>query len=159
MASRFAFPLRESTGIADVSLAFQKLKRIILDDELGICGDLDAEMDALVGTYVDEWAVAVKDPALRSQFKQFVNSVRPTCPDGPIALLTWYLTEREGARNRAYRGAWTDALCRLAQGVPGAEVPRRGPQDASLRVGVDPDGHCRGSSPDGGEHDVRSSPE
>ncbi|KAL8278182.1 hypothetical protein RQP46_009355 [Phenoliferia psychrophenolica] len=51
-----------------------KLKRIILDDELGICGDLDAEMDALVGTYVDEWAVAVKDPAMRSQFKQFVNT-------------------------------------------------------------------------------------
>lgn len=55
---------------------FQKLKRIIIDDELGICADLDREMDALVGTYVDEWAVAVADPKIRQSFRQFANTVR-----------------------------------------------------------------------------------
>lgn len=45
-----------------------------MDDELGICADLDAEMDALIGTYVDEWALTLQDPGLRSSFKQFVNS-------------------------------------------------------------------------------------
>ena len=34
-------------------------------------------MDALIGTYEDEWKRAVQDPDLRRQFKQFVNSVRP----------------------------------------------------------------------------------
>jgi nitrite reductase (NAD(P)H) len=53
----------------------EKLKRILIDDELGICKDLDAEMDALIGTYEDEWKRAVQDPDLRKQFRQFVNTV------------------------------------------------------------------------------------
>lgn len=53
----------------------EKLKRILIDDELGICKDLDAEMDALIGTYEDEWKRAVQDPELRKQFRQFVNTV------------------------------------------------------------------------------------
>lgn len=32
-------------------------------------------MDALIGTYEDEWRVAVQDPELRASFKQFVNTV------------------------------------------------------------------------------------
>lgn len=52
-----------------------KLRKIILEDELGICADLEAEMHALVGTYEDEWKRAVNDPELRKQFKQFANSV------------------------------------------------------------------------------------
>lgn len=55
----------------------QKLKRIIIKDELGICADLDREMAFLVGTYEDEWKQAVTDPELRKQFRQFVNTVRP----------------------------------------------------------------------------------
>ena len=43
----------------------EKLRRIILQDELDICADLDAEMDALIGTYQDEWKRAVQDPELR----------------------------------------------------------------------------------------------
>lgn len=53
----------------------QKLKKIILDDELGICADLEADMDALIGTYEDEWAKAVADPDVRKQFRQFANTV------------------------------------------------------------------------------------
>ncbi|KAK4702458.1 nitrite reductase (NAD(P)H), partial [Phenoliferia sp. Uapishka_3] len=66
--------VRTAPWVESFEGGIDKLKRILLDDELGICGDLDREMDALVGTYVDEWAVAVKDPELRSQFKQFVNT-------------------------------------------------------------------------------------
>ncbi|KAG6895776.1 hypothetical protein C0992_012651 [Termitomyces sp. T32_za158] len=52
----------------------QKLRKVILRDELGICQDLEALMDNLVSTYEDEWAMAVKDPSKRKQFKQFVNT-------------------------------------------------------------------------------------
>lgn len=55
--------------------SWQKLRGIILRDELGICADLDAEMDRLIGTYEDEWKRAVQDPDLRKQFRQFVNTV------------------------------------------------------------------------------------
>lgn len=53
----------------------QKLKKVILEDELGICADLDREMDALVGTYQCEWTTVIKNPERRQQFRQFVNSV------------------------------------------------------------------------------------
>ncbi|KAF8749404.1 BFD-like [2Fe-2S] binding domain [Rhizoctonia solani] len=52
----------------------EKLKKIILEDELGVCADLDREMDALVGTYQCEWTTVVKNPERRKQFRQFVNS-------------------------------------------------------------------------------------
>ena len=57
-----------------------KLRRIILQDELGICADLDAEMDRLLGTYEDEWKRAVQDPELRKKFRQFVNTVSLSLP-------------------------------------------------------------------------------
>jgi nitrite reductase (NAD(P)H) len=57
------------------SACLQRLKKILLDDELGICEELEKEMEALVGTYHDEWSVVVKDPARRRQFRQFVNTV------------------------------------------------------------------------------------
>jgi nitrite reductase (NAD(P)H) len=53
----------------------QKLRKILIKDELGICADLEAEMDSLIGTYEDEWKRAVQDPDLRKQFRQFVNTV------------------------------------------------------------------------------------
>ncbi|KAF8587207.1 nitrite reductase [Ramaria rubella] len=52
----------------------QKLRKILLDDELGICADLEKEMDTLVGTYADEWAAVVNNPERRKQFRQFVNT-------------------------------------------------------------------------------------
>ena len=38
----------------------QKLRKVILQDELGICSELDAFMDNLINTYEDEWATVVK---------------------------------------------------------------------------------------------------
>jgi nitrite reductase (NAD(P)H) len=37
---------------------------VILQDELGICDQLDALMDNLVNTYQDEWAQAVQGKGL-----------------------------------------------------------------------------------------------
>ena len=55
--------------------SLQRLKKIILDDELGICADLDREMDELVGKYFDEWKMIVDDQERQKQFRQFVNTV------------------------------------------------------------------------------------
>ena len=54
----------------------QKLRRVVLDDQLGICADLEREMDDLVGTYFDEWKAVVDDPERQKRFRQFVNTVR-----------------------------------------------------------------------------------
>ena len=48
-----------------------------MEDELGICADLEREMEGLVGTYFDEWKAVVDDPERQKQFRQFVNTVSP----------------------------------------------------------------------------------
>jgi nitrite reductase (NAD(P)H) len=50
------------------------LRQVILEDKLGICADLEKQMSELVGTWYDEWEVALKDPVKRAQFKQFKNT-------------------------------------------------------------------------------------
>jgi nitrite reductase (NAD(P)H) len=67
--------VRTAPWVASFEGGIEKLKKIILEDELGICADLEAEMHSLVGTYEDEWKKAVNDPDLRKQFRQFVNTV------------------------------------------------------------------------------------
>lgn len=65
---------RTARWIESMDGGIEKLRKVILEDELGICTDLDALMDNLVNSYEDEWAAVVKDPAKRQQFKQFVNT-------------------------------------------------------------------------------------
>jgi hypothetical protein len=61
---------------------------VILEDELGICADLDREMDALVGTYQCEWSAVVKDSERRKQFRQFVNTVSTRLSGACVSELT-----------------------------------------------------------------------
>ncbi|PWN49200.1 putative nitrite reductase [Violaceomyces palustris] len=50
------------------------LKEVIVEDKLGICKELEQEMEILVGTYHCEWAEVVKDEERRKAFRQFVNT-------------------------------------------------------------------------------------
>jgi nitrite reductase (NADH) large subunit len=52
------------------------LKQVLIDDSLGICAELEAEMAAVVDTYQDEWKTALEDPEKLKQFRPFVNSPR-----------------------------------------------------------------------------------
>ena len=60
-----------------------------MEDKLGICEELDREMQYLVDTYQCEWKAVVEDPVKRAQFKQFVNS------DEQQSGIE-FVTEREG---------------------------------------------------------------
>ncbi|KAI9474232.1 MAG: hypothetical protein EXX96DRAFT_509364 [Benjaminiella poitrasii] len=50
------------------------LRKVVIDDHLGICEDLDKHMTYLVDTYEDEWARVIKTPELRKRFREFVNA-------------------------------------------------------------------------------------
>ncbi|OCH89826.1 nitrite reductase [Obba rivulosa] len=71
---------RTSKWLDAMEGGIEKLKRVLLDDELGICEDLEHEMDAIVGTYFDEWRAVVEDPERQKQFRQFVNSDERRAP-------------------------------------------------------------------------------
>ena len=50
------------------------LREVILEDKLGICASLEAQMEELVGTFFDEWAEVTKSRELRKNFTQFNNT-------------------------------------------------------------------------------------
>ncbi|KAK3953716.1 hypothetical protein QBC32DRAFT_257230 [Pseudoneurospora amorphoporcata] len=50
------------------------LREVILDDRLGICASLEAQMQELVDSYFDEWAEAINNQAMQERFKQFANT-------------------------------------------------------------------------------------
>jgi len=68
------------------------LRRVIFDDELGICADLDAAMARHVERYEDEWAATLRDPEKLRRFSSFVNAA--DTPDPSLA----YVAERGQVR-------------------------------------------------------------
>lgn len=50
------------------------LKDVIINDRLGICAELDRDMDYLVRTYNCEWKEVVEDPEKRRKFRHFINT-------------------------------------------------------------------------------------
>jgi nitrite reductase (NADH) large subunit len=53
------------------------LKQVIIDDSLGICAELEAEMATIVGSYQCEWKATLADPEKLRQFRSFVNADEP----------------------------------------------------------------------------------
>ncbi|MFG1963597.1 nitrite reductase large subunit NirB [Nonomuraea sp. NPDC049028] len=62
------------------------LRQVIIDDSLGICAELDAQMEHHVATYVDEWQTTIDDPDKLGRFVSFVNA--PGVPDPSIVFET-----------------------------------------------------------------------
>jgi nitrite reductase (NADH) large subunit len=53
------------------------LRRVIVDDALGICAELDADMARHVEQYRCEWKEAIGSPDLLARFRTFVNTDEP----------------------------------------------------------------------------------
>ena len=72
---RTAGPLvRTSTWLEKLDGGLDYLKEVIIHDRIGICATLEAEMEALVGTYECEWKQVLEKPRLLKRFSHFVNS-------------------------------------------------------------------------------------
>ena len=50
------------------------LREVILEDKLGICAELEKQMQDLVGTFFCEWTEVINDPERRKLFQQFGNT-------------------------------------------------------------------------------------
>ena len=62
------------------------LRAVVVDDDLGICADLEAAMDSHVEGYADEWRGVLDDPEKLARFVSFVNA--PDAPDPTISFGT-----------------------------------------------------------------------
>ncbi len=56
------------------------LKQVVLQDSLGLCAELEAQMQLVVDRYECEWANALNDPEKLKRFRTFVND-RGADPD------------------------------------------------------------------------------
>ncbi|WP_034620376.1 nitrite reductase large subunit NirB [Cellulomonas sp. URHE0023] len=83
---------RTAPWIDDVEGGLAGVRSVVMDDSLGICADLDAQMDAHVEEYEDEWRATLEDPEKLRRFASFVNA--PETPDPSLA----YVPERGQSR-------------------------------------------------------------
>ncbi len=65
---------RTAVWIEQLEGGIDSLKQVVIDDKLGICGELERRMQFLVDSYRCEWKEVVDDPQRRKLYRQFVNS-------------------------------------------------------------------------------------
>ena len=53
------------------------LRQVLIEDSLGICAELEADMARIVESYRCEWKATLEDPAKLARFRTFVNSSEP----------------------------------------------------------------------------------
>ena len=65
---------RTSVWMDNLEGGLDYLKEVVLDDKLGLCAELEEQMNHIVGTYQCEWKTTVENPDKVKQFSHFVNS-------------------------------------------------------------------------------------
>lgn len=69
--------MRTATWLQKLDGGIDYLKRVVIEDELGLAGTLEEEMARTLENYACEWKAVVESPELRRQFTHFVNSNEP----------------------------------------------------------------------------------
>ena len=67
---------RTATWFSKLEGGIDYLRRVLIDDSLGICAELEADMAKHVETYECEWKATIEDPERMKRFRTFVNSKR-----------------------------------------------------------------------------------
>lgn len=65
---------RTSKWLESLEGGIDQLRRVVMEDSLGLCATLEEQMGFLVGTYECEWKKVLESPELRAQFAQFKNT-------------------------------------------------------------------------------------
>jgi nitrite reductase (NADH) large subunit len=68
---------RTATWFNKLEGGLDYLRRVVLDDALGICAELEADMARHVATYECEWKATLADPERLRRFRTFVNTDDP----------------------------------------------------------------------------------
>jgi nitrite reductase (NADH) large subunit len=104
------------------------LRKVVIDDQLGIAAELEQQMKCLVESYQCEWAAVVNDPEAQKRFRHFANSSES---DETLAFVEERGQKRPSDWQSRPVGPPRDlvALAALAEWTPLAsvdEIPRDG---------------------------------
>jgi nitrite reductase (NADH) large subunit len=112
---------RTASWLEQLDGGVEHLRRVIVDDALGLCGELEAEMARHVATYECEWKATIEHPDRVARFVSFVNApdeadpsivfveergqIRPATPaEREVEREAEREVEREAATHGAGRG-------------------------------------------------------
>ncbi len=65
---------RTSVWMENMEGGLDYLKKVVMEDSLGINADLEAQMQTVIAAYQCEWKSTIEDPEKVKRFRQFVNS-------------------------------------------------------------------------------------
>ncbi len=65
---------RTSTWLDNLEGGIEYVKKVVLEDSLGIGAELESDMQRLVDSYACEWKKAINDPVTLKRFRHFINS-------------------------------------------------------------------------------------
>ncbi|KRE30144.1 nitrite reductase large subunit NirB [Agromyces sp. Soil535] len=74
---------RTARWIEDLEGGLDHVRDVVVNDSLGLAGELEQAMAKHVDTYEDEWAATLADPERLRRFRSFVNA--PNVPDPSVA--------------------------------------------------------------------------
>ena len=76
---------RTSVWMDNLEGGLDYLKEVVIDDKLGICAELEQQMERVVDTYQCEWKTTIEDPEKLKRFRQFVNA--PDAEDSNVLFV------------------------------------------------------------------------
>lgn len=82
---------RTSVWMENMEGGLDYLKKVVIDDKLGLCAELEEQMAFNISQYQCEWKTTVENPELQKRFKHFINN---NATDDNLA----YVVEREQIR-------------------------------------------------------------
>jgi nitrite reductase (NADH) large subunit len=68
---------RTSSWMENLQGGVEYLKKVVIDDSLGLGAELEADMQKLVEGYACEWKAAIEEPSILKRFRPFVNGDAP----------------------------------------------------------------------------------
>jgi nitrite reductase (NADH) large subunit len=95
---------RTAVWLEKLEGGIEYLREVVLHDGLGICEELEKQMQSFVDTYECEWKAVVNDPEKRKLFRQFANTdeteptiefVRERGQERPAAWSTHFVPSAE----------------------------------------------------------------
>ncbi|MBK5222298.1 MAG: nitrite reductase large subunit [Acidimicrobiia bacterium] len=73
---------RTAAWLDELEGGLDHLRSVVIDDSLGICDELEADMARHVESYECEWAATLRDPERRARFVEFVNAPEAAAEPG-----------------------------------------------------------------------------
>jgi nitrite reductase (NADH) large subunit len=68
---------RTAAWLNNLEGGIEYLRQVLIEDSLGLCAELEADMARIVASYQCEWKATLEDPAKLARFRSFVNSAEP----------------------------------------------------------------------------------